>query len=93
MLRLLPSTGHFPRDIGWGKKWIGYGNKTSDTRSYLKGLLDGEIVISVEPFDVVFLCGLDDMADPPGENAILLAQIPLSRPSRLRPFPDGPLLA
>jgi hypothetical protein len=55
--------GISPVMLGWGKTWIGFGNKTTETRDYLKGLPDDEIVISVDPFDVVFLCGLDEVEE------------------------------
>ena len=55
--------GISPVMLGWGKKWIGFGNKTTETRDYLKGLPDDEIVISVDPFDVVFLCRLDEIEE------------------------------
>jgi hypothetical protein len=55
--------GISPVLLGWGKTWIGFGNKTTETRDYLKGLPDDEIVISVDPFDVVFLCGLDEIEE------------------------------
>jgi hypothetical protein len=50
-----------PVMLGWGNKWVGFGKKTTETRDYLKALPDDEIVISVDPFDVVFLCGLDEI--------------------------------
>jgi hypothetical protein len=52
-----------PVMLGWGKKWVGFGNKTTETRDYLKGLPDEEVVLSVDPFDVIFLCGLDEIED------------------------------
>ena len=52
-----------PVMLGWGKKWIGFGNKTTETRDYLGGLRDDEVVISIDPFDVVFLCGLDEIEE------------------------------
>jgi hypothetical protein len=55
--------GISPVMLGWGKKWIGFGNKTSETRDYIKSLPDSEVVVSVDPFDVVFLCGLDEIED------------------------------
>lgn len=42
--------------LGWGTKWVGFGQKTSAIRDYLIGLPEDEVVISVDPFDVVFLC-------------------------------------
>jgi hypothetical protein len=55
--------GISPVMLGWGKKWIGFGNKTTETRDSIRGLPDDEIVISVDPFDVVFLCGLDEIEE------------------------------
>ena len=55
--------GISPVMLGWGKKWVGFGNKTTETRDYLKGVPDDEVVISVDPFDVVFLCGLDEIEE------------------------------
>jgi hypothetical protein len=53
--------GISPVMLGWGKPWIGFGHKTTETRDYLQSLPDHELVISVDPFDVVFLCGLDEI--------------------------------
>jgi hypothetical protein len=53
--------GISPVLLGWGKKWVGFGNKTSEIRDCIRTLPDDEIVISVDPFDVVFLCGLDEI--------------------------------
>lgn len=47
--------------LGWNEKWVGFGKKTTDIRDYIKKLPKDEIVISVDPFDVVFLCGLDEI--------------------------------
>jgi hypothetical protein len=55
--------GISPVMLGWGKKWIGFGNKTTEIRDYLKSLPDDDVVISVDPFDVVFLCGLDEIEE------------------------------
>jgi hypothetical protein len=55
--------GISPVMLGWGKKWIGFGNKTTETRDYIKDLPDDEVVLSVDPFDVVFLCGLDEIEE------------------------------
>lgn len=53
--------GISPVLLGWGRPWVGFGKKTSDTRDYLRTLRDEEVVISVDPFDVVFLCGLEEI--------------------------------
>jgi hypothetical protein len=55
--------GISPVTLGWGRKWIGFGNKTTETRDHIKALPDDEIVISVDPFDVVFLCGTDEIEE------------------------------
>jgi len=53
--------GISPVMLGWGKKWVGFGNKTSEIRDHIRNLPDDEVVISVDPFDVVFLCGTDEI--------------------------------
>jgi hypothetical protein len=53
--------GISPAILGWGKPWVGFGNKTTETRDYIRDLPDDEVVISVDPFDVVFLCGTDEI--------------------------------
>jgi hypothetical protein len=50
-----------PVILGWNEKWIGYGKKLIAIREYIKNLPAKEIVIIVDPFDVVFLCGLDEI--------------------------------
>lgn len=50
-----------PVILGWDEKWIGYGKKLIAIREYVKNLPVKEIVIIVNPFDVVFLCGLDEI--------------------------------
>src|ERR1035437_4459189 len=50
-----------PVILGWDEKWIGYGKKLIAIRDYIKNLPPKEIVIIVDPFDVVFLCGLDEI--------------------------------
>ncbi len=53
--------GIVPVVLGWGKPWVGFGRKTTETRDYIENLPDDEVVLSVDPFDVVFLCGLDEI--------------------------------
>lgn len=55
--------GISPVMLGWDKKWIGFGHKTTETRDHIKDLPDDEVVLSVDPFDVVFLCGLDEIEE------------------------------
>lgn len=50
-----------PVILGWGEKWIGSGNKLMAICAYLEGLKEDDIVISVDPFDVLFLCGLPEI--------------------------------
>ena len=50
-----------PVILGWGEKWIGFGKKVMEIRDYLKQLPDDQIVISVDPFDVIFLCGIEEI--------------------------------
>lgn len=50
-----------PVILGWGEKWIGFGEKMRTIREYINNLPDDEIIISVDPFDVIFLCGLDEI--------------------------------
>ena len=50
-----------PVILGWDEEWIGYGKKLIVIRDYLKSLDREEIVIVVDPFDVVFLCGIDEI--------------------------------
>ncbi len=53
--------GISPVMLGWDTQWIGFGHKTTESREYLRGVADDEVVVSVDPFDVVFLCGLDEI--------------------------------
>jgi hypothetical protein len=50
-----------PVILGWGEEWIGFGKKMMTIREYIYNLPDDEIVLSVDPFDVIFLCGLDEI--------------------------------
>jgi hypothetical protein len=50
-----------PVILGWDEKWVGFGKKSMMIREYIKSLPEDEIVISVDPFDVIFLCGLDEI--------------------------------
>ncbi len=50
-----------PVILGWGEQWIGFGGKMLTIREYINDLPDDEIIISVDPFDVIFLCGLDEI--------------------------------
>ena len=44
-----------PTLLGWEKPWIGFGRKTTDIRRAIHDLPGDAIVLSVDPFDVVFL--------------------------------------
>jgi hypothetical protein len=50
-----------PHILGWGKPWVGFGHKTTETRDFIRDLPDDEVVISVDPFDVVLLAGLGEI--------------------------------
>jgi hypothetical protein len=50
-----------PVILGWDEKWVGFGKKTMKIREYIENLPDEEIIISVDPFDAIFLCGLDEI--------------------------------
>ncbi|MGD0582586.1 MAG: glycosyltransferase domain-containing protein [Bacteroidales bacterium] len=50
-----------PVILGWNEKWIGFGKKSMMIREYIKSLPEEEIVISVDPFDTIFLCGLEEI--------------------------------
>jgi hypothetical protein len=50
-----------PVILGWNEKWVGYGKKLIAIRNYIKNLPAKEIVIIVDAFDVIFLCGLDEI--------------------------------
>lgn len=50
-----------PVILGWNEKWVGFGKKTMMIREYIENLTDEEVVISVDPFDAIFLCGLDEI--------------------------------
>jgi hypothetical protein len=50
-----------PIILGWGEKWIGFGHKMMKIRENISTLPDDEIVISVDPFDVIFFCGLEEI--------------------------------
>jgi hypothetical protein len=55
--------GIAPVPLGWGDRWIGFGRKTTAIRDCIRDLPDDEIVISVDPFDVVFLTGLQEIEE------------------------------
>lgn len=50
-----------PVILGWNEKWIGYGKRLIAIRDYIKNLPEKEIVIVVDPYDVIFLSGLDEI--------------------------------
>lgn len=52
-----------PVILGWEEKWIGFGDKTMKIREFIEDLPERETVISVDPFDTIFLCGLDEIED------------------------------
>ena len=50
-----------PVILGWGDTWVGTSQKLYAICDYIKDLPDDEIVLSVDPFDVIFLSGLDEV--------------------------------
>lgn len=50
-----------PLVLGWGTPWVGFGKKTTDIRDHIRSLAEDEMVVAVDPFDVVFLAGLDEI--------------------------------
>lgn len=44
-----------PVILGWGERWIGSGEKLISICKFIKTLPPGEIILSVDPFDVIFL--------------------------------------
>lgn len=50
-----------PVILGWNDAWIGSGEKLLVIKEYLKSLPEEEVVISVDPFDVIFLTSLDEI--------------------------------
>ena len=51
-----------PIRLGWEQPWVGFGRKTLDIRRAIDDLPDDALVLSVDPFDVVFLTDLDELA-------------------------------
>ncbi len=52
-----------PVILGWDEKWVGFGKKSMMIRDYIKTMPEEEIVISVDPFDVIFLSGSDEIEE------------------------------
>ena len=52
-----------PVILGWGDQWEGTCKKLSAIYEYIRELPDHETVLSVDPFDVVFLAGLDEIEE------------------------------
>ena len=50
-----------PVILGWGEKWTGSSEKLYAICSYIKDLPPDEIVLSVDPFDVIFLSDLGEI--------------------------------
>jgi len=55
------SFGIHPVILGWGERWEGTCKKLASIRAYIKGQPFHRVVLSVDPFDVVFLSGLDEI--------------------------------
>jgi hypothetical protein len=52
-----------PTLLGWGQPWVGFGRKTTDIRRAINDLPGDAIVLSVDPFDVVFLTHLAELEE------------------------------
>ncbi len=52
-----------PVILGWGEPWVGFGKKCTDIRDYAKTLPKDDIILAVDPFDVIFLCDLDEIEE------------------------------
>ena len=52
-----------PTLLGWGQPWVGFGRKTTDIRRAINDLPGDSIVLSVDPFDVVFLTHLAELEE------------------------------
>lgn len=50
-----------PVILGWGEQWEGTCKKLASICEYISGLQEDEIVLSVDPFDVIFCTGLDEI--------------------------------
>jgi|GEM_PF-1186096 hypothetical protein len=50
-----------PVILGQNEKWAGYGRRLIAIRDYIKNLPAKELVIIVDAFDVIFLCGIDEI--------------------------------
>lgn len=55
------SHGIHPVILGWGERWEGTCKKLACISEYIKGQPSDRVVLSVDPFDVVFLSGLDEI--------------------------------
>ena len=52
-----------PVILGWGDKWAGTCKKLISIRNFIIDLPTDEIVLSVDPFDVIFLSGLEEIEE------------------------------
>lgn len=50
-----------PVILGWGQRWIGSGEKLISIFNYIQDLPAREIILSVDPFDVVFMAGPEEI--------------------------------
>jgi hypothetical protein len=50
-----------PVILGWGERWIGSGGKLISICKFIKDLPANEIILSVDPFDVIFLTDLEEI--------------------------------
>ncbi len=50
-----------PKILGWGEKWEGSCKKLVSICEYVRKLPKDEMVLSVDPFDVIFFTGLEEI--------------------------------
>lgn len=50
-----------PVILGWGDRWIGSGKKLISIFKFIQQLPGDEIILSVDPFDVIFLSGPEEI--------------------------------
>lgn len=50
-----------PVFLGWGERWLGSGEKLISICRYIEDLPADEIILSVDPFDVVFMAGQEEI--------------------------------
>lgn len=52
-----------PVILGWGERWEGTCKKLVSISNYIKDLAEDEMILSVDPFDVIFLSGMEEIEE------------------------------